>query len=210
MKKIILFVIGFTMISGVSIAQKTLTDKEKVAAYVLKQTEEEVRDVFDNNGYKVNHFIKGYPACLNGYVFYAMNMRIGDSTKVLDPPQKVFAIEDGKIISAKGLELSTDIAFTLTAKDINFGHDDCIIFIGTNGWAYVYDVYKFDTDVPMGLTICGISFYSKTVKKTFAFAMLNNGNKENNAAYDFSIFAMTLDCKEMLYKYEDAYNFMVQ
>ena len=88
MKKIILFVIGFTMISGVSIAQRILTDEEKVAAYVREQTEEEVKNVFNSSGYKVNHFIKGYPACLNGYVFYAMNMRIGDSTDVFDPPQK--------------------------------------------------------------------------------------------------------------------------
>ena len=207
MKKNILFVIGFTMIFGMSVAQGTLTDEEKVAAYVRERTEQEVIDVFNNNGYKVNLFIKGYPACMNGYVFYAINMRMAESTDVFDPPQKVFAIEDGKIISAKGLKLSTDIAFTLTAKDLTFGEDDCIIFIGTNGWAYVYDVYKFDKDIPMSLTICALSFYSKTLTKTFAFAMLNNEDKENNTAYDFSTFALTLDCKEVLYEYEDAYNF---
>ena len=52
---------------------------------------------------------------------------------------------------------------------------------------HIYDVFRFDKNIPRSSQHSAISFYSKTVK-TFAFAMLNNKDKENNAAYDFSIF----------------------
>lgn len=201
MKKLVFILISFPLIWGTLLAQSTLSDTEKIAAYIRSHTEEDVRKLFNSNGYTVFNVIKGYPECLDGYVFYSnrLQMEGGGEPETFPSEMKVFAIEKGKINSIKSFEkLRCEIAFTLTAKDNNLADSECIIFIGTNGFAYNYNVNNFNIMIPMVLDIGVISFPSNTVKKNFRFSVSDNVKKENNKSYDFSGFSKTLNCQPVL------------
>lgn len=204
MKKLALVLISFPLIWGTLLAQSTLSDKEKIADYVRSQTEENVRKLFNSNGYTVFSVIKGYPECLDGYVFYSDRLQItGTESETFSPEVKVFAIEKGLIKTNKTFEkLRCEIAFTLAVKNKNLADSECLIFIGTNGFAYNYNVNKFNLMIPIAFDICSISFLDNSVKVNFRFSVLGNDKKENNSSYDFSGFAKNLNCQPVL-RYEE-------
>jgi len=195
MKKIVILMISLHFIVVGLLAQNSPTPEEKKAAYIKAKTEEEVRKLFNSNGYKVGNVLKGYPACLDGYVFYSDMINIpGEEPMVFPASQKVFAIEKGKIISYSDTRLSCEIVFTLNAKDKTFIDNDVLIFIGDNSMAYIYSVFKFDKLNPISLGLGAALFSFNEVKSDFVFITTGNTDHENNRNYDFSGFANSLTC----------------
>lgn len=195
MKAIPLIIICIFFVFGELFAQNEKSQKEKIADYIRSHTEEDCCNLFNKNGYTVLKVIKGYLQCLDGYVFYSDMIRTPDTLFKLPVAEKVFYIENGKIVEA-GQEgkLTSEIAFTLTAIDRL--SSDCIIFIGTNGWAYEFSLFSFNNVVPLSLELSGFSFMDNKLTKYFIYYVnADNNDKENNINYDFSSFANNLKCK---------------
>lgn len=205
MKKIVIITISISLIWGGLLAQSTSLSKEETATYIRSKTEEEVRKLINDNGYTTINFLKGYPACLDGYAFYSTILRLAGEKDpmVFESPQKVFTIEKEKIISFEE-RWNCEIAFTLTAQDIN--SDDCLLFIGTNGWAYIFNIYKFGKAVPISLDLGTTLFSGNKLERSFSFIVTGNNEIEKNNTYDFTGFATDLNCKALVArKYDNIY-----
>lgn len=61
----------------VALFSQERVSKEQIATYVHSQTEDNVRKLYNSNGYTVLNVIKGYPECLDGYVFYSDRLQMG-------------------------------------------------------------------------------------------------------------------------------------
>jgi hypothetical protein len=197
--------ISFLLIWGALFAQNTSLTDEKTALFIRSKTEEDVRKLFNDNGFTVNNFLKGYPECLDGYVFYSDIIRLaGEKEPIVFPSsQKVFSIQKDKIISFEE-KWNCEIAFTLTAQDIN--SNDCIVFIGTNGWAYIFNIYKFGKAVPISLDLGTTLFSGNKLERSFSFVVTGNNENEKNNTYDFTGFANNLNCKMLANrKYDNIY-----
>jgi len=193
MKKVFLLALSFYLISSVSFGQTSASTKEKIANYIRSQTEVECRKLLDNNGFKSLQFMKGYPSCLDGYVFYSDRRTLGEESEVLPEPAKCMSIEGGSLkVLGMGDGYSCEIVFTLTAK--NNLDSDCFVFIGTNGWLYSFNLFKFERAVPMTLDFYGLSFLDFTLKRRINFLLTGNSKFENNESYNFSGFANSLKC----------------
>ena len=207
MKKcILLFLLATSLVSNM-FGQFTPGSEEKIAKYISGKSEEEIKTLFTSNGYTVNLLIKGYPECLDKYVFYADAYRVGgEEAKNFNPPLKAFTINKGRIETTLDKRLSCGIAFTLTAK--NNLSTDCMIFVGTNGWAYIYQLYKFEKAIPMILDVQGMTFTDNMLRPAFSFYIVTDNNqKGENQNYNFSQFNNKLTCKTALLEYDDAYSF---
>lgn len=182
----------FHLVSATSFGQESLSQAEKIANYIRSHTEADCRKLLDGNGFTALNFMKGCPECLNGYTFYADSRNIGGET-VTYPLAKHCYIEKGKMISLLSEKMGGEIAFTLTAK--NRLSADCIVFITTTGFAYIYNIFKFDKVVPVSLELCGISFMDNTIKSGFSFGTLDNSDQEKNDSYNFAALASNWNCR---------------
>jgi hypothetical protein len=172
-------------------SQNAVDQTKRIADYIKGHTEADCRKVFNNSGFNVITFMNNYPTCLDGYSIYTNSQTFGNDTKTYQST-KHFSIEKGRIISYMEGKLSCDIVFTLTAKDRL--SSDCIIFIGSNGFAYILNLFKFEKATPISFEVTGFSFVDNNVKAGFVFGITGNTAKEKNNIYDFAAIAKNENC----------------
>ena len=192
MKKILLLTLLILVSTHLLMAQKI--DEDKYIAYLKNYNESQFKTLFESNAYTIMSFQEKYPSCLEGYTFYTNSTTSDNATKYYETALTAQIKNGGFLLLANnGAANCKEIVYTLTAKD-RLG-SECLIFIGSAGFIYVYTLFRFDNPVPVSLAVGGISLVSNTVNTGFSFGMVaDNDSRDNNKSVDFKAIVAKAAC----------------